>query len=218
MNVLVVGANGQIGTLLVDKLKENDTHTPIAFVRKQEQVDKFQDKGVEARLGNLESSVSDIKKQMEGIDAVVFTAGSGGSTGTDKTMLIDLDGAAKVMEAAEDMNIKRFVMVSAFQADVRDNWNDEMRPYYAAKHYADKFLMNSDLEYTIVRPGALQNEMGLGRVSITRALTEFTDPITIPREDVADLIVKALDNPKTYLQSFDVTSGDDTIEEALNNL
>lgn len=218
MNVLVVGANGQIGTQLVEKLKETGTHKPIAFVRKEEQVTKFEDKGIEARLGNLEASVSEIKECMKDIDAIVFAAGSGGSTGTDKTMLIDLDGAVKVMEAAEDLNIKRFVMVSAFQADVRDNWSDEMKPYFAAKHYADKFLMKSDLNYTIVRPGMLENEPAIGKVSLTRALDEFTDPVTVPREDIAELIVHALDNERTYLQSFDVTTGDKGIQEALNNL
>lgn len=218
MNILVVGANGQIGTHLVEKLKNTETYKPVAFVRKEEQVAKFEDKGIEARLGNLESSVSDLKKSMKDIDAIVFAAGSGGSTGTDKTMLIDLDGAVKVMEAAEDMNIKRFIMVSAFQADVRENWSEEMKPYFAAKHYADKFLMNSDLNYTIIRPGMLENKPAIGKIALTRALTEASDPMTIPREDVAQLILEALENDRTYLQSFDVTTGDQGITEALKGL
>lgn len=218
MNILVVGANGQIGTHLVEKLKNTETYKPVAFVRKEEQVTKFEDKGIEARLGNLESSVTDLKKSMKDIDAIVFTAGSGGSTGTDKTMLIDLDGAVKVMEAAEDMNIKRFIMVSAFQADVRENWSEEMKPYFAAKHYADKFLMNSDLNYTIIRPGMLENKPAIGKIALTRALTEASDHMTIPREDVAQLILEALENDRTFLQSFDVTTGDQEITEALKGL
>ncbi|MFL2097143.1 SDR family oxidoreductase [Marinilactibacillus psychrotolerans] len=218
MNILVVGANGQIGTHLVEKLKNTEMYKPVAFVRKEEQVTKFEDKGIEARLGNLESSVTDLKKSMKDIDAIVFTAGSGGSTGTDKTMLIDLDGAVKVMEAAEDMNIKRFIMVSAFQADVRENWSEEMKPYFAAKHYADKFLMNSDLNYTIIRPGMLENKPAIGKIALTRALTEASDPMTIPREDVAQLILEALENDRTFLQSFDVTTGDQEITEALKGL
>ncbi|MDZ7834077.1 MAG: NAD(P)H-binding protein [Alkalibacterium sp.] len=120
MNVLIVGANGQIGQHLVDELKNEGKHTPIAFVRKEEQVEKFKEQGVEARLGNLEDSVAEIKARMDGIDAVVFTAGSGGSTGYDKTLLIDLDGAVKVIEATKAAGINRFVMVSAFGADDRD--------------------------------------------------------------------------------------------------
>ncbi len=35
---------------------------------------------------------------MKGCDAVIFSAGSGGNTGHDKTLLIDLDGAVKAMK------------------------------------------------------------------------------------------------------------------------
>ncbi|GGB38741.1 hypothetical protein GCM10011409_15320 [Lentibacillus populi] len=52
---------------------------------------------------------------MKECDAVIFAAGSGGSTGADKTLLVDLDGAAKAVEAAEKQGIKRFIMISALQ-------------------------------------------------------------------------------------------------------
>jgi uncharacterized protein YbjT (DUF2867 family) len=50
---------------------------------------------------------------------IVFTAGSGGHTGFDKTLLIDLDGAVKTIEAAEQAGVDRFIMVSALQAHNR---------------------------------------------------------------------------------------------------
>lgn len=217
MNVLVVGANGQIGQHLVDILKEEGKHTPIAFVRKEEQVKSFEDKGVEARLGDLEATVDEIKERMEGIDAVVFTAGSGGSTGPDKTLLIDLDGAVKVMEAAETSGIERFVMVSALGADDREKWSKEIKPYYVAKHYADWWLMDSELTYTIIRPGMLENEDSKETVLIKDAITR-TDDYSVPRVDVAKVIAASLDNEKTFRQAFDLTSGDSTIEDALNKL
>ncbi|SPT61477.1 Uncharacterised protein [Aerococcus viridans] len=82
-------------------LNESETHSVRAFVRKEEQAKELESKGIETHLGNLEGSVSDLKEAVKGTDAVVFTAGSGGSTGADKTLLIDLDGAVKVMEAAQ---------------------------------------------------------------------------------------------------------------------
>jgi hypothetical protein len=65
--------------------------------------------------------------------------------GADKTLLVDLDGAVKTMEAAEKIGTKRFIMVSAIQAHRRENWNDKIKHYYVAKHYADKILEQSDL-------------------------------------------------------------------------
>lgn len=217
MNVLIVGAHGQIGQHLVDELKAEGKHTPIAFVRKEEQVNEFKEKDVEARLGNLEDSVVDIKERMNDIDAVVFAAGSGGSTGYDKTLLIDLDGAVKVIEATKASGIDRFVMVSAFGADDRDRWNEDMKPYFVAKHFADMWLMDSSLNYTVVRPGMLENEESIGKVLIKDVITE-SDVFSIPRIDVAKVIAASLDNDKTYHKSFDLVTGKDTVEEALNKL
>lgn len=217
MNVLIVGANGQIGKHLVDILKKEGKHKPVAFVRKEEQVQYFEDKGVEARLGDLEESVEAIKKRMKDIDAVVFTAGSGGGTGYDKTLLIDLDGAVKTVEAAKASGIDRFVMVGAFRADNRRQWVKDMKPYFAAKYYADEWLKNSGLNYTIVRPGNLENKEAVGKVA-AGADTAKPKKFSIPRADVAQVIAHSLEKDTTYRKVFDLVTGDDSIAEALNKL
>lgn len=128
MKVLVIGANGQIGQLIVENLQAADGFSPVAMVRKEEQKAGLKEKGITSVLADLEGPVEDLTKAMKGCDAVVFTAGSGGKTGADKTLLIDLDGAVKCVEAAEAANVKRFVMISALQANNRENWNDALRP------------------------------------------------------------------------------------------
>lgn len=214
MKVLVAGANGQIGKQLVDKLKNSGEHKPVAMVRKQEQADSYAEAGVETVLANLEDPVDVLTEAVKGHDAIVFTAGSGGSTGDDKTLLIDLDGAVKVMEAAEAAGIKRFVMVSALQANNRGNWNEKLKPYYVAKHYADRALIQSNLTYTIVRPGGLLNEPGTGKVSLGKKLERGS----VPREDVASVILAALSEEKTFNKAFDLVSGDTPIEEAVHSI
>lgn len=219
MKVLVVGANGKIGSQVVNMLEESDAHSVRAFVRKEEQVEELKQKGIEAHLGNLEGSVADLEEAVKGMDAVVFSAGSGGSTGADKTLLIDLDGAIKVMEAAQNVGVKRFVMVSALGANNREGWSGDMRPYYVAKHYADKALEQSDLTYTIVRPGGLLDEPAKDKIKIAGNLElSESDERTVPREDVAKVIVASLDNEKTYRKAFDLVTGEQGIEEALNQL
>lgn len=217
MNVLIVGANGQIGQHLVDEMKNEGKHQPIAFVRKEGQQKVFEDQGVEARLGDLEESIEEIAKRMEKTDAVVFTAGSGGSTGDDKTLLIDLDGAVKVMEAAKMAGVERFVMVSAFGAESRDRWSEELKPYYVAKHFADEWLTDMDLNYTIIRPGMLTNDESIGNVLIKETIDE-NDPMSIPRVDVAKVLLASVDNPHTYRKTFDLLTGEESIDQALNAL
>ncbi|AWW29218.1 SDR family NAD(P)-dependent oxidoreductase [Echinicola strongylocentroti] len=214
MKVLVIGANGQIGQLIVDSLQAAGDFSPIAMVRKEEQVAAFKEKGLDSVLADLEGPVEGLASAMEGVDAVVFTAGSGGKTGDDKTLLIDLDGAVKCIEAAEKTGVKRFVMISALQANNRENWNDSLRPYYVAKHYADRMLEMSSLDYTIIRPGGLLNEPGNGKVSAGGKL----DRSTIPRADVAETVLEVLKTGHTINKSFDLVSGDDSIADALGKI
>lgn len=213
MKVFIVGANGQIGEHLVHLLKDSKVHTVRAMVRKKEQAEAFKKLGVETRLADLEGTVDDIAEAAKGCDAIIFTAGSGGHTGADKTLLIDLDGAAKTIEAAQKIDIKRFMMVSAIHAHRREKWNS-IKPYMVAKHHADKILEQSGLTYTIIRPGGLLNEPGTGKVSIAEDL----DVGSIPREDVAQTIITALTMENTFNCSFDLVSGEDLISHALNKI
>ena len=214
MNIVVVGANGQIGKKLVHLIKEEGQHNVRAMIRKKEQAEEFKNNGIDTVLANLEDNVDAIAKAIEGADMICFSAGSGGSTGLDKTLLIDLDGAVKVVEAAEKVGVKRFIMVSALQANNRDNWNEDIKPYYVAKHYADRMLENSTLTYTIIRPGGLLNEPGTGKIHVGQKITTGS----IPREDVARTILAAFTNEHTYNKSFDLITGDTSIEEALQKI
>ncbi|MDO6655259.1 SDR family oxidoreductase [Anaerobacillus sp. 1_MG-2023] len=214
MNVLVIGANGQVGQKVVNLLDHNKDYSLKAMVRKKEQADELANRGIESVVASLEDSVDTISEAMKGSDAVIFAAGSGGSTGSDKTLLVDLDGAVKTIEAAEKLGIKRYVMLSALQAHNRENWSEALLPYYAAKHYADKALEASSLDYTIVRPGGLLNEEGTGKVSIAENLGRGS----IPRDDVAEVIVSTLMKKNTIRRSFDLISGDSLITQSIGSL
>lgn len=213
MKVFVIGANGQIGKQVMSKLSELYGDTPIAMVRKEEQLDSFKQQGMEAVYASLTGTVDELVEAMKGCDAIVFTAGSGGHTGYDQTLLIDLDGAGKAIEAAEKAGVARFVMVSAIHANDREKWT-AIEPYMVAKHYADKMLINSSLDYTIIRPGGLLNEQGIGKVQASPSLERNT----IPREDVATTIVEVLHNDNTIHQSFDLVTGEKAIKEAIKDI
>ncbi len=214
MNVLIIGANGKIGRQLTSKLKDSEGFEPIAFLRKQEQVEEFKQMNVSTSMGNLEESVEKLADAFQNADAIVFTAGSGGSTDSDKTLSVDLDGAVKSMEAAEKMGVKRFVMVSASHADNREFWDKSgIKSYYIAKHYADRFLKQSDLNYTILRPVMLTDDDGHEKITAS----ENPDRVErkIPREDVASVIVNLLKDENSYRKTIELSSGEKEIEQAL---
>lgn len=216
MKILVVGANGQIGIHLVNFIQESGMHQARAMIREQEQASYFKDKGAETAIVNLEQEIDAIAEAARGVDAVVFTAGSGGHTGPDKTILIDLDGAVKTMEAAKQAGVNRFVLISSFDTR-REKWigaPSSFKPYVAAKYYADMWLKSTDLDYTIIHPGTLSNENGTGKVAAAPEL----ERAEIPRQDVAEMILACLENDNTIGKEFQLVTGDVPVAEAVRKL
>lgn len=213
MNVLVIGANGQIGTRLVQKLKES-SHHPKAMVRKESQIEKFDAEGIETVLADLEE---DFGHAFQGVEAVVFTAGSGGHTPKSQTKVIDRDGAIKAIDEAQKAGVKRFIMVSALKAN-RDseNWSEAMQHYYEAKSAADEYLRNSGLDYTILMPGRLSNEDGTGNIDLGERIE--LDNRSITRDDVASVIVEILDQRNTFGKSLELLQGNIPINEAVEKI
>lgn len=216
MKVLIIGANGQIGKHLVTYMQDHEVLQAVAMIRDAAQADFFKKVGAETVVADLEDDVDAIAKAAAGCDAIVFTAGSGPHTGKDKTLLIDLDGAVKTMLAAEQANIKRYIMISSFdttRAAIQEA-SDSFAPYVVAKHYADEWLRRTDLDYTIIHPGLLTNDNATGK--ITAAPTVDRDEI--PRQDVAKVILTSLENDATISKEFQVVKGTTNIETALKNL
>ena len=93
---------------------------------------------------------------MKGFDKVIFSVGSGGNTGADKTIIVDLDGAVKTIEASKIAGVQRFIMVSTYDSRRQAfDASGDLKPYTIAKHYADEYLKQSGITYTIVHPGLL---------------------------------------------------------------
>lgn len=216
MKVMVVGANGQIGKQLVAFIQETNGLQAKAMIRSEVQAPYFKDLGAEVAVVDLEEDIESIAKAAEGVDAIVFTAGSGPNTGKDKTMMIDLDGAVKTVEAAKEAGVKRFVMVSSFDTTRQaiQDASSSFAPYVIAKHYADEWLRGTDLDYTIVHPGLLTNEDGTGKVEAA----EKVDVSEVPRQDIAKVIVAVLENDKTIGKEFQVVGGNQLIDEATSSL
>ncbi|ASJ73483.1 putative sugar epimerase YhfK [Granulosicoccus antarcticus IMCC3135] len=55
-------------------------------------------------------------------------------------------------------------MVSGLGAQDPDEFESEIKPYLVAKYFSDYYLIESSLDYTILRPGSLTNENGTGLV------------------------------------------------------
>ncbi|GGG96109.1 SDR family oxidoreductase [Staphylococcus pragensis] len=215
MSILVIGANGGVGSKLVQQLKD-DNVTFTAGVRKEEQVSSLKEQNIEAILVDVEKdSIEELTEKFNEFDKVIFSVGSGGSTGADKTIIVDLDGAVKAIEASKKANVKHFVMVSTYDSrrEAFDPSGD-LKPYTIAKHYADNHLRDSGVTYTIVHPGGLQDEEGTGQIE---ADLYFDGRGVIPREDVATVLKEVVTSEDKYQnQEFQIITGNQSIQDALS--
>lgn len=210
MQVAVIGANGGVGHRLLPQLVDAG-HETIGVVRSEDQFGRVSETGAEPKLGDLEEEFA---PALEGADAVVFTAGSGGSSGFDTTLMVDLWGAKRAVDVCENQGIERFVMVSSRGADDPDSAPEPLRPYVVAKHFADRYLRDSSLDDTILRPGMLTDDEPNCTIS-AHVDSSPEEAGRIPRGDVAAAIVTCLDDDATVGHTIELYTGETPIPEAL---
>lgn len=210
MKILVVGASGRVGGNLVKQLLA-DEHQVIGTTRQEEKL--FDNDNYSQLDLDITASKESIEKQLDqDIDAVYFVAGSGGKD----VLEVDLHGAVKTMQAAQDKGIKRYIMLSVVFSLETDKWSNnpsvnELKDYYISKHYADQWLVNnSTLDYTIVQPGALKERAGTGKITID---DNESGENTI--EDVATTLAAVLTAENTIGKVFNMHNGDIDINEAV---
>ena len=207
MKVLVIGANGNTATRVVRLIKKETSHEPIAMIRNTTQRVKFDKLGVTTVLGDLEYPID---HAIMGCNAIIFAAGSGSQTGKDKTVLVDHIGAIRSMVTAQVHGVKRYVMLSTINAD--ENSNSRIAHYHKAKAFADRHLIDTNLDWTIVCPGGLRDEEGNGLVSVQSEL--FLEGLTT-RDNLAASLVSSLELPNTIGKRFSLIEGKTPIKEAL---
>ena len=212
MEVVVAGGHGKVGMRLLRLLADRG-HRARGLIRNPDHAIELHKVGAESVLCDLEA-LDDISDCCRGADGVVFAAGAGPGSGPERKRTVDFGGAVKLIDAAKRNGIDRYLMVSALKVDRPDEWLEPMIPYYEAKRDADEALMRSGLTYTIVRPGALTDDLGTGLVETGFGL----EGAEIPRDDVAATLFFTLDAINTYGQAFDVVSGDDPVEDAVRSL
>jgi len=203
---LIIGASGQIGKKLTSSML-NDGHEVVALVRDKEKLSDM----TESNLFIVEADLNeDFQKAFENCTQVVFVAGSGGETGADKTMLIDLWAACRAADYAVKHHVSHFVMVSSIGADDPSQGPENMQPYLVAKHMADEHLMRSDLHYSIIRPGTLTDDEPTGRY--TKQRPKDSDQAKITRADVATALQYCLANPPSDNTIMELFNGDESVE------
>lgn len=205
MTVLVIGANGRIGRQVCALAAESGV--PVrAMVRHRAEEPLFEEQGIDTVQGDLEG---DFHEALDGCDQVVFVAGSGPHTSADRTLLVDLHGAVRAIQLAEEAGVSRFIMLSALRASDPLAGPENLRPYLAAKYAADLILQRSTLPHVILRPGKFTDDEPTGLVSTD---SDQSVGIDISRGNVALALFAILRNPDIVDREIPLVDGDRPVD------
>ena len=208
MLVAIAGGHGKIALHLARMLSA-DGDAVRSMIRRPEHAGDVREAGGEPVECDLEAAdVDAVAAAIDGVDAVVFAAGAGPGSGAARKETMDYGGAVKLVHAAKQAGVARYVIVSSRGADADAAGDDTFAVYLRAKGRADADLAASGLDYTVVRPGGLTDEPGTGRVRIEA-------DGDIPREDVAAMLIAVLREPRTVGLTFELVGGDVPISDAV---
>jgi uncharacterized protein YbjT (DUF2867 family) len=194
MKVLVLGATGKTGQLVVQEALAKG-HAVTVLSRDP---NKLQQRQKVRALGGNSTNAGDVKRAMEGQDAVIDVVG--GATPYRSTTL-ETDTAQNTIAAMRTMGVKRLVVVTMMGlGESREQapfWyryllmTTFLRGSSKDKGNVEKAVMASGMEFVIARPPILKDDPATGQVRLLEA-GETGHAIT--RGDLARFLVEQLES------------------------
>ncbi|KZN25520.1 3-beta hydroxysteroid dehydrogenase [Haladaptatus sp. R4] len=207
--LLVAGASGDTGRELLRQLRSVDVQVR-AMTRSPNKERELSEEGAdEVIVGDL-LDPADASRAVADCDAVLCAVGS--SPGLDALLggdLVDGVGVENLVYAAVAAGVEGFVFESSIGVgDSREGMPAALRlPLWHVlnqKNHAESVLRTSGLSYTVIRPGGLTNAPATGNVLVGEGGESVSG--SIPREDVARLMIAALFTPDAENRTFEVVS------------
>ncbi len=195
MRIVVFGAAGRVGRLVVDKALGHGNEV-VAFIHSTPLAQQS------PRLTSVTGDVRDfdaVRATVAGADGVAFALSQGSGAGDD----IHEAGITNVIHAMAEHDVVKLGAVSAAGAFDRKSKllsvtyraliAMTMRSIYDDLEAMERRIMASGLDWTIVRPYGLSDGSATGDYRITLDGSLFAKASRIPRADVAAVVVKALE-------------------------
>ena len=214
MRIVIAGGHGQIARQF-GRLVGQAGHQPVGIIRKHEQMPDLEADGIEPAVLDLEATtVAELTEVVRGADAVLFAAGGGADGNAQRKETVDKGAAIMLADAAQAAGVRRYVMVSSMGTEQADPDSDDVfQVYLRAKQAADDHVRASDLDWTIVRPGRLTDDVPTGLVQVGRL-----ERGAVTRGDVAHVLAEVLDHDNAIGTTFDLLNGDVPVAEAVAGL
>ena len=208
MKIIVFGATGSVGEKIVNQALEKG-YSVTAFVRNPEKLTSKSHPNLNIFQGYV-LNLADVKEAVKNQDVVLCALGDG------KIGKIRAEGTKQIITALKDSTTNRFICQSTIGAgnsytNLNFIWKYVMFGFLLKKVLPDhnlqeKHIMESDLDYTIVRPSALTD----GEIS-TNYQENFDETIKklslkISRSDVANFMIQQIDSKKYLKKAVSISN------------
>lgn len=217
MLVLVVGATGSVGRLVVDEAIRQG-HSVRALVRNPSKASRFPPE-THVVIGDV-TQPETLHGAVKDVDAIVFTlgAGSGGRAGTEN---VNYGGVRNVLGTLGSKKARIAPMSTIGVTDRTGSYNRTTEGH-DWKRRAERLVRTSGLPYTIVLPGWFDmngsNQKKLIFLQGDRRQTGSPSDGVVARSQIAEVLVRSLTSDQALRKSFELISADGPATETLDAL
>ncbi|MFJ9738602.1 SDR family oxidoreductase [Streptomyces sp. NPDC101166] len=203
MTVLVVGATGSVGRLVVAESIARG-HTTRALVRDAARAESSLPAEAQTVVGDV-TRPETLPAAVADTDAVVLTLGSDGSAHSSPED-VDYAGVRNLLAALDGLT-PRVVLMTAIGITSRSSVYDHLLDW---KRRSERLVRASGLPYTIVRPGWFDmNSPGEHRLVFLQGDTRRSGTPSdgaVARDQIAQVLVQALTAPEATGKTFELVA------------
>lgn len=207
--ILLTGATGFIGKALTRHLSETNYQVRVLIHPAGDSPDLPKGIPVEATVSGL-NDMRGLRAALVGVDYVYHLASQEAQGARGDLLETDIKGTRNLVQAAEESAVDRFIYLSHLGADRASAY-----PVMTAKAIAEDSIRKSSLNYTILRIGIVYGPQDrfttrlakmIQSIPVVFPLPDQGDTLLQPLwiEDLANILLWTLDNPKTKRELFEI--------------
>lgn len=208
MNIAIIGAGAGIGLESVNQALEKG-HNVTALSTKTDHIPEHPDL---IKLNGSATSPIDLKKAIQGSDAVLITVG----TKNKKATTLFSDIAETLIKVSRELNFSSPVLIiTGFGAGESKNYLSFfmrtvislfLKDQYTNKTEMEELITKSDLKWEIIRSGMLTNRNATSNYKVLSGLQKGMKVGKISRADVAHFLVDEAENQRFIHQYLSLTN------------
>jgi uncharacterized protein YbjT (DUF2867 family) len=206
MTVLVVGATGSVGRLVVNEALRRG-HAVRALSRSADKAHKI-NAAAEVTIGDV-TRPDTLSAAVQGVDAIVFTHGSDG-LGKAGAETIDYGGVRNVLGALGSQKNVRIVLMTAIGVTDRTGSYNRTTEAHDWKRRSERLVRASGLPYTIMRPGwfdyNVPDQQRLVLLQGDRRHAGDPSDGVIARRQIAQVLVHSLGSSQALRKTFELVA------------